>query len=1104
MRIFSIIALILMFSITTFATLAESAEHTDFALAERIQSDMDENPLAYPPGLMLLNAENISSSAVFTFSDEAINCARSESCSESLYHRLAAMTGEYENLRIMITTDKGLLDFWRFQPEIKRSASTPRNFKQAVEPVGGQSVFPYNGPLSGIDIAVSPGHGWLWYGSTVGWSTQRGEVNGIIEDMTNARIAALHVIPALEHAGATVFSCRERDFNNEEILIDEGDGQPAYTDGDNWWSGSYSSGYANGEYRAHVATSKDEEEFAAWLPEFPTSDSYAVYVRYTSGANRAPDAHYTIKHAGGDSIVKVDQTQNGSRWLYIGSYRFDAGRSEQGAYLSTYSDAADGGATVIIADAIKFGGGMGTYERGGSVSGQPRWEESARYWTDFVGAPEDIFASDNEDNDVDVTVRPLYANWQGVDAYISLHSNASNGSVRGTGTWHYNGENISYPITEGSVELRKQMQQEVVKALRAERDPDWTDYGLHTANFGELRVLADAPGALMEVAFHDNAEDAFHIRSPIFRDIVARAITKAILNFFEVSAPLYPRRIEDLAVQVTSPGTLRLSWQDTPETTWPGEGQADYYRIYVSNDGYATDNGSITTGDKFYDFDELEFGKTYYFRVAGVNAGGEGFISEPVAANINCDGQPTLLIVNGFERRDRSIQEEDNTREYIVRHADAIKEAGNYYFVSATSKAFASQALNLSTVEMIDWIGGEETQIVGEIDDFISFSDTQRQKLTSFMDAGGALFVTGSEIGWDAFEASGSSEFQQWYNSSLSADYIEDDAEEYGFFGSDGGIFEGLSGNFDDGSHGAYNVDWPDVISALDGAKVCATYGDLTLGSGICRNDDERSLVYLGVPFEGMVGEDLRNQVMQRVLDYLATEGQPVCDEPVDGDVDGDLDMEVEDSDVDEEVIEQAEEEEIEEQASDGHYEFTIGPKGGRFVTDEGLSIDIPYGAVSESVTIIINRLDDFAADGFALAGPAWSFAPKGYSFALPLTVRLPYDEDKSSEGTLEFFWSRPNNEDSFSAISGANLTAGTATGLTDHFSIGFVAYMISATDEDGDEDKDLQEAADADDRQTIATPDKDDDGGCSGTSSFSALILLGLLALLSLRRIYE
>ena len=52
-------------------------------------------------------------------------------------------------------------------------------------------------------------------------------------------------------------------------------------------------------------------ERVRWTPDLGASGPYDVYAHWTAAANRATNAPYTINHAGGSTVVRVDQQVNG-------------------------------------------------------------------------------------------------------------------------------------------------------------------------------------------------------------------------------------------------------------------------------------------------------------------------------------------------------------------------------------------------------------------------------------------------------------------------------------------------------------------------------------------------------------------------------------------------------------------------------------------------------------------------------------------------------------------------------------------------------------------------------------------------------------------------
>ncbi|SFT04974.1 DNRLRE domain-containing protein [Marininema halotolerans] len=84
-----------------------------------------------------------------------------------------------------------------------------------------------------------------------------------------------------------------------------------------------------------------------WVPHLKERGTFEVQVRYTSADDRATNAPYTIYHAGGKTVKKVNQQKNGGKWVSIGSYDFDAGSSHK----IVLDDDANG---YVIADAVRL------------------------------------------------------------------------------------------------------------------------------------------------------------------------------------------------------------------------------------------------------------------------------------------------------------------------------------------------------------------------------------------------------------------------------------------------------------------------------------------------------------------------------------------------------------------------------------------------------------------------------------------------------------------------------------------------------------------------------------------------------------------------------
>lgn len=58
-----------------------------------------------------------------------------------------------------------------------------------------------------------------------------------------------------------------------------------------------------------------------WRADIPERGEYAVYVSYESTPESADDAHYTVRHLGGETSLAVNQTMAAGRGFTSGAFR---------------------------------------------------------------------------------------------------------------------------------------------------------------------------------------------------------------------------------------------------------------------------------------------------------------------------------------------------------------------------------------------------------------------------------------------------------------------------------------------------------------------------------------------------------------------------------------------------------------------------------------------------------------------------------------------------------------------------------------------------------------------------------------------------------------
>jgi N-acetylmuramoyl-L-alanine amidase len=771
-------------------------------------------------------------------------------------------------------------------PISSRSTAQRRESESYLQTRMGET---FSKALGGKTVYVSAGHGWLWNGSR--WVTQRIPYETMIEDHNNAEAVDQYLIPYLENAGATVIPMRERDWNTSRIIVDNDKGPPTFETSGVWYTTSYhGTGYNGTDYQ--YALTDGPTSVCTWTLTIPEKGTYALYAWVRPGPNRAPDAHYTVHHAGGTDDVWLNQQIRGSTWRYLGSYPFYAGT----AYVTLDSGSLSNG-KVVIADALRLGGGTldslnnlsdPDFTPSTPIPNHPWWEVATYYYSQWMGYEPGSYFND-------VVSRPMFARWNHAgteeDAvYISWHSNGYNGTSRGTESYVHNG--ATYPRTEGSTELQEFVHQELIQDIRTGWDATWIDRGAKQMNLGELRMLYDSdpddgnpdaslPGVLIEIAFHDHPEDAAALKNPRFNQLAARAIYQGIVRYYEdrdgEDLTLAPEPPTHLRVENIGSGTVRVSWQPSPTDAIDlGGDAATAYQIYTSTDGFAWGEPTTVIGNH-YDITRLDEGSTIYVRVTAINDGGESFPTEVLGARV---GDPGLLIVNGFDKLNQYglIYEDDpemginermwtaqmNSFAYAVIHGESVPVSYAYGWDSASNEAIISDLVGLTKYASVDWILGEES-----IDDDGTLSDAERVRIHAYLDQGGGLLISGSEMAWD-LEAMGRD--PNFLHTVLRTDYVADDAETLMAQPVVGGIFNGLGPiTFD--AAGEYLVDYPDVIAPLNGASAALSYvggigGAAAVQASGSGGDGCERVIVMGFPFETITLSS-RIPLMRAALDYL-------------------------------------------------------------------------------------------------------------------------------------------------------------------------------------------------------------------------------------------
>ncbi len=725
------------------------------------------------------------------------------------------------------------------------------------------------GVLSDKTIWLSAGHGWQFDPRRKTFKTQRHNTHGVVEDFATIESVNYHLLQYLYRAGGNVWTVRERDMNTEEIILDN-DNPKIYRETGKW-TRSKTNGYAGRSYR-YTITKPQVTATAHFTTEIKKPGKYWVSVHYVSGTNRTVDARYRIRHAGGESVVSVNQEVHGDTWVYLGQFYF----TKQAEIMLSNESSESGQA--IIADAVRLGGGRGNVPDCfyGKSSGEPRYEEAAKYFAAYQGFPHCLN---------DVVTRPLYAEWElskGTKTekqnaiYVSWHSNANGSS--GTETYVH-----STRARRGSRTLQKFIHGELIKDIRSGWDEGWEDRGRKSADFGELRALRTMPGVLLEMAFHDHAEDAKALLDPRFRNLTARAVYKGIVRYYAKIDRTKPHFLPEPPQSINAFGvsnqTIKLSWAAPNSGGHLGD-PAKAYKVYISENGHAFANG-IYTQKREYNFKNLIPGQIYYFQVTGINDGGESFPSPVVAVRLPQNSNDLqYLLVDGYDRLDRSLAlnvyaakpsyaplgntkrlplERMNDQSYAVEHAEALA-AGGAAFDGVTNDALVDRPFDLKKYDGIAWFLGREST------KNLTLSLAEQNLLARYLDHGGNLLISGSELAYHLdYQQGGRDFFRKYFRSEYAGDNARSQHFEASFLGA-----KKLNGDFLPLGWNDYPVHSPDYLRPR-GSSVVLKYDNGKIGGvGVQK---PYGLVYLAIPFESIRGEAKRSTMMRSILGFLHGEG---------------------------------------------------------------------------------------------------------------------------------------------------------------------------------------------------------------------------------------
>jgi len=219
------------------------------------------------------------------------------------------------------------------------------------------------------------------------------------------------------------------------------------------------------------------------------------------------------------------------------------------------------------------------------------------------------------------------------------------------------------------------------------------------------------------------------------------------------------------------------------------------------------------------------------------------------------------------------IVDDDGGDAYETFYEQAVAAAGRSYLTVTTAPTAATMAL----FESVIWLTGDDYTT--------TLSTTDQTEIAAFLDGGGRLFMSGQDIGYDIYTTT-------FYTNYLHAQYVQDDVNLGGVLGVETNPV-GFGFTFDiKGGTGANNQAYPSEINPVSPATAAFVYNPAVPAAsstankvvkdqvspnaitqsgtaGLTFDNGTYKLVYFAFGFEGIADGATRNDVMDRILDWL-------------------------------------------------------------------------------------------------------------------------------------------------------------------------------------------------------------------------------------------
>lgn len=295
---------------------------------------------------------------------------------------------------------------------------------------------------------------------------------------------------------------------------------------------------------------------------------------------------------------------------------------------------------------------------------------------------------------------------------------------------------------------------------------------------------------------------------------------------------------------------------------WEPVDGAEGYLVWLSPDGlvWEREHARYVTETR-HRAGSLPFTSPELFvRVGAVGPTGEGDLSDTYGTLVE-DRPVRALIVDGNDRWQAQPQPENSLgrgHDFAAVHGRAMPSDDLGWDVAA-NEAVVDGLVALESYDLVVWALGEEST------DDETFSVAEQGLVTDYLDADGALFVSGAEIGWDLVDQ-GDATDQAFFVDVLGAEYQGDEAATHIARGQGSWAELGQWGFY---TPGAQEIGFADRLAPGPGGELLAGYVRGLGGGAAVLRGAPGAVLLVGFPLESVDNDTDRAAMMKQAMALL-------------------------------------------------------------------------------------------------------------------------------------------------------------------------------------------------------------------------------------------